>query len=167
MNLTEITRDRLAEEIGRLKHNWNSIEFWIPMSKAIKAFRDLVTLFDLVDEKQPSDVETLRELRVVFDKLMGRAIHRKLNTNTCSFISASSLISEDLGKVFWFPFSENVPFSWGDNDRTLVAVHRFGKHMDETVAELAGKLTEEQKREFELIRSALIILDTGYIDLES
>ena len=49
---------------------------------------------------------------------------------TCEFLEVSDLIPEDWVRLgFWSLVSESAPFSWGDNNRTLVTASDFLQHV--------------------------------------
>ena len=53
-----------------------------------------------------------------------------IKTETCEFVAVSTLIPENWVKSeFWSVVSENAPFSWGDNNRSLVTANNFLTHM--------------------------------------
>jgi len=47
---------------------------------------------------------------------------------TCDFILASDLVPKAWSSWFWAVISDSAPFSWGDNNRTLVTASRFAEH---------------------------------------
>ena len=51
---------------------------------------------------------------------------------TCEFVPATSLVPRSWGPWFWSQFSENAPFTWGDNNRSLVGFESFIEHAAET-----------------------------------
>lgn len=80
---------------------------------------------------------------------------------TCEFISATGLIPSHWTD-FWGSFSSNAPFSWGDNNRTLVTAEAFADHAQDLELESVygyGAVREWLKK----IRR----LGQTYIDLES
>jgi hypothetical protein len=65
---------------------------------------------------------------------------------------------------FWGKFSENAPFSWGDNNLTLVSSDRFKEH----ALSLKGDPDLEGFDFDRLERGLRFLLDSNiYIDLES
>lgn len=47
---------------------------------------------------------------------------------TCEFVPATSLVPRSWDSWFWSAFSENAPFTWGDNNRSLVDFRSFMDH---------------------------------------
>ena len=47
---------------------------------------------------------------------------------TCEFVPATSLVPRNWASWFWSAFSENAPFTWGDNNRSLVDFESFIEH---------------------------------------
>ena len=50
---------------------------------------------------------------------------------TCEFVPATSLVPRSWDSWFWSQFSENAPFTWGDNNRSLVDFESFIEHAAE------------------------------------
>jgi len=86
-----------------------------------------------------------------------------MNILTCKFVSASELVPVSWNEWFWEQFRDNAPFSWGDNNRTLISPFLFANHCEET---LIGdeEVTED---EFDKWISQVRSLGNIYIDLES
>jgi len=53
---------------------------------------------------------------------------RKVKVETCKFVCASDLVPKRWREWFWETISHNAPFSWGDNNRTLVDAVTFHDH---------------------------------------
>ena len=51
---------------------------------------------------------------------------------TCEFVPATKLVPRSWDSWFWEAFSENAPFTWGDNNRSLVDFESFIEHAAET-----------------------------------
>ena len=51
---------------------------------------------------------------------------------TCKFVPATSLVPRSWDSWFWAPFSENAPFTWGNNNRSMVDFESFIEHAAET-----------------------------------
>lgn len=84
-----------------------------------------------------------------------------VKTETCEFVAASDIVPPALAPEFWSEFSENAPFSWGDNNRTLVTASRFYDHCKAALGdELQGPETDE-------FYALLEIMGETYIDLEN
>lgn len=51
-----------------------------------------------------------------------------IKPQTAKFISLSDIVPKDWESWFYTAISEDAPFSWGDNNRTLVDAISFGHH---------------------------------------
>jgi hypothetical protein len=51
-----------------------------------------------------------------------------MKKKTCEYVEASTLVPEAWNS-FWGVISENAPFSWGDNNRSLVTASDFKRHV--------------------------------------
>ena len=77
---------------------------------------------------------------------------------TCEFIPVSQIIPPKLSKWFWDLVSEDAPFSWGDNNRSLVTASSFANFCQERLDDsLKSKKILDKFRE----------LGEMYIDLEN
>lgn len=54
---------------------------------------------------------------------------RKVQINTCRFVTVNDLIP-DSWDWFFEAVGEDAPFSWGDNNRSLVDVDTFYRHCE-------------------------------------
>ena len=52
---------------------------------------------------------------------------------SCDFVPATALIPRGWDAWFWEAISENAPFSWGDNNRSLVDFRSFINHAEEAL----------------------------------
>ena len=92
-----------------------------------------------------------------------------MKKQTCEFIEATTLIPNNWTNWFWGLISESAPFSWGDNNRSLVCCCDFLEHVKNMIdiddlIEDGCKITQEEYDEFcEKLES----LGTTYIDLEN
>lgn len=101
------------------------------------------------------------------------AITKKINgfkVNSCEYIEVSDLVPEEWKEWFFGFISEDAPFSWGDNNRTMVDVGSFADHCERRLENAVddGFVTESAvERWLKKIR----VLDTGadapYVDLEN
>jgi hypothetical protein len=78
--------------------------------------------------------------------------------HTCTYVRVSDLAPKAWRGWFWEQISDNAPFSWGDNDRTLVTASRFAAHCEQRLLYSMG-VRRFMKR--------LHALGETYIDLES
>lgn len=84
---------------------------------------------------------------------------------TCHFVAASKIVPEQWSGWFWEAFSANAPFSWGDNDRTLITARRFAEHAEEL--EFPGEENDATlRREYTHWVGSVYELNYMYIDLE-
>ena len=78
-------------------------------------------------------------------------------TTSCRFVAATSLVPRGWDKWFWSAISDNAPFSWGDNDHSLVNAQDFAKHCEERLDD-----SWKVKRFLRRVRALKV-----YIDLET
>ncbi len=81
-----------------------------------------------------------------------------MKVQTCEFVSATDLVPRSWDKWFWENISENAPFSWGDNNRSMVTASDFARHCEERLDD-----SPKIKRFLKKVRA----LGEMYIDLES
>lgn len=77
---------------------------------------------------------------------------------TCEFISATDLVPRSWDEWFWGLISEDAPFSWGVNNRSMVTAGDFADHCEERLDD-----SPKVKRFLKKLRE----LGEMYIDLES
>jgi hypothetical protein len=80
----------------------------------------------------------------------------------CCFVNASDIIPEEITREFWSVLSENAPFSWGDNNKSLVCAIDLAHHLRE-IEDNFGFPTET----LNAILQELDSLEETYVDLES
>jgi hypothetical protein len=81
-----------------------------------------------------------------------------MKVQTCEFISATDLVPKGWDKWFWEKISEDAPFSWGDNNRSMVTASYFALHCEERLDD-----SQKVRRFLKKVRA----LGEMYIDLES
>lgn len=54
-----------------------------------------------------------------------------MSIQTCKFIPATDIVPRHWDKWFWEAISNNAPFSWGDNNHSLVTANDFANHCQE------------------------------------
>lgn len=95
-----------------------------------------------------------------------------MKLSTCNYVKYSELF-KDLAELSEEFCNSDPPFSWGDNDRTLVFAAGICSHLKEHVKELdktsisgTPKLNEQMK---ELERRVAVLPDGAmeYVDLEN
>jgi hypothetical protein len=84
----------------------------------------------------------------------------------CEFVEASELVPRHWQEWFWSLVSENAPFSWGDNNRTLVTADSFLEHCESRLADVVDDQITSQE-ELDLFFRLLEGLGDTYIDLEN
>ena len=83
---------------------------------------------------------------------------KTIKVQTCDFVSATDIVPRGWDKWFWESISENAPFSWGDNNRSLVTANDFARHCEQCLDD-----SVKVKRFLKKVRD----LGDMYIDLES
>lgn len=91
---------------------------------------------------------------------------------TCEFVPATSLVPRRWDSWFWAAFSENAPFTWGDNNRSLVDFESFVVHAAETFSnreDLSARQNQAFSRWLERMAEYRDEAKHGpvYVDLES
>jgi len=88
-------------------------------------------------------------------------------TESCEFIPLSKALPSTPTVEFWSAISDNAPFSWGDNNRTLVTAARLLEHCrDRLEDDEPVQLTPFVVRAKEWMKDLQMLGDT-YIDLEN
>lgn len=94
-----------------------------------------------------------------------------------SFVDVHDLVPDGWSGSFWGAVSENAPFSWGDNNLSLVTASAFKDHVLRTLDPAEAEVDGEHllfdfmdvpvlRKEFEAFIAALEALGTGYVNLE-
>jgi len=89
------------------------------------------------------------------------------NVETTQYIPITQIVPEKWGCWFYDMLSNNAPFSWGDNNRTLITAERLANHAEECLdIELNedGDITQKEVDEW---IAEVRKLDPMYIDLEN
>ena len=81
-----------------------------------------------------------------------------MKVQTCEFVSATDLVPRRWNNWFWAQISDNAPFSWGDNNRSMVTASDFARHCEERLDD-----SVKVKRWLKKVRA----LGETYIDLEN
>ena len=99
--------------------------------------------------------------------ILRRVCHkRNVAVRATEFVEACELVPRKWDNWFWVAISENAPFSFGDNNRTLIDAQFFASHCEDVLANLndAESTTVGAKREWlKKVRR----LGQMYIDLEN
>lgn len=87
---------------------------------------------------------------------------------SCDFVPATALIPRSWDRWFWEAISENAPFSWGDNNRTLVDFRGFLNHAEEAL-ECADLVDSNVRRWLNRMNKWCDEAEAGgiYVDLEN
>lgn len=80
----------------------------------------------------------------------------------CCFVNASDIIPNEIEREFWRVLSENSPFSWGDNNKSLVCAIDLAHHIRE-IEENFGIPKETLNNILQELES----LEETYVDLEN
>lgn len=56
-----------------------------------------------------------------------------LNNQSCQFVPITDIVPESWKSWFFCAISEGAPFSWGDNNRTLVHATRLRQHIEDVL----------------------------------
>lgn len=83
-----------------------------------------------------------------------------------AFRPITSLVPDSWRDWFWALISDNAPFSWGDNDRTLVTASDFARHCEDRLLDAADDHEVPQAR-IDAFLESLRSLGEIYIDLEN
>ena len=84
----------------------------------------------------------------------------------CEFVEGTSLIPEGWDTWFWGRISEDAPFSWGDNNRSMVTACDFKRYCEERLLDAADEEGIPQE-DIDQFLEALESLDAMYVDLEN
>jgi hypothetical protein len=86
---------------------------------------------------------------------------------TCQFIEANELVPPEWTPWFWSAVSENAPFSWGDNNRSMITALDFAIHCEEALELHATSSSKVKSSEVTTFIKVLRSLGDMYIDLEN
>jgi len=88
-----------------------------------------------------------------------------MNTNVCEYIGLSRFLEKwDKGGEFMTYIGEGAPFTWGDNNHSLVDVDSFLRHANDALYLEYGDLCSEANG---FLRDIAKVPRHVYIDLES
>ena len=87
-----------------------------------------------------------------------------IRIQACAFVSISDVLSPHLTTQgerdqFWALISENAPFSWGDNNRSMVTASSLANHIQDR--------QDIAMRGYGYLMRSLLDLGELYVDLES
>jgi hypothetical protein len=78
--------------------------------------------------------------------------------HACEYVCGTDIVPRRWDKWFWAQVSDNAPFSWGDNNHSLVTASDFARHCEERLDD-----SIKVKRWLKTVRA----LGETYIDLEN
>jgi hypothetical protein len=85
------------------------------------------------------------------------------SVENCAFVPVSKIVPRETNEWFFEALSENAPFSWGDNDRTMISAPRFLIRALEVVegSEESGReeFGEQLVRSMEALEKENILID--------
>ena len=84
-----------------------------------------------------------------------------------TFLPATTVIPRDWDDFFWAVIAENAPFSWGDNEHTLIRTYRLADHIDYVFYDEHLISSGEKKNLLKLLEDLENIHGIKYIDMES
>lgn len=89
-----------------------------------------------------------------------------MKIQTCNYVEATSLVPEQWVGWFWATISDNAPFSWGDNNRSMVTASSFRQHCEDRLLDASD---DEGVPQEEIDQFLQVLMDLGeiYIDLEN
>jgi hypothetical protein len=90
---------------------------------------------------------------------------RNMKIETCTFIPLTQLVPKKWNDWFYGEVSQDAPFSWGDNNRTLITASRLADHVQDKVL-----YHHRHTKENNAIRKWIVgvrALDSIFIDLEN
>jgi len=87
-----------------------------------------------------------------------KTLTETIRVRMCEFVSSTDLVPRGWHDWFWEAISENAPFSWGDNNRSMVTASSFADHCEKRLED-----SPKVKRFLKKVRA----LREMYIDLES
>lgn len=96
-------------------------------------------------------------------------MNKNLTIETCEFVPITSIVPKEWGGWFYTSISENAPFSWGDNNRTMVDAQSFANHVDEVFSYQDGQQSADIEKYQDAFYDTLNYLGAKriYIDLEN
>ena len=94
---------------------------------------------------------------------------KDLQINTLKSVAVSQIIPVDWKDWIWTELSDDAPFSWGDNNHSLVDAIGFGDHLDSVLKcqddeEIQETIKEHRPAIFDIIN--YLHANQIYIDVE-
>jgi hypothetical protein len=93
---------------------------------------------------------------------------KDLHIDTLKSVGVTQIIPDDWKNWIWTELSDGAPFSWGDNNHSLVDAFGFGDHLDSILDSQDEELQETIKEHRPAITDTLNYLFNHniYVDLE-
>ena len=99
-------------------------------------------------------------------QVIAEAEGERVDRRTCEFVPATELVPREWDPWFWAKISDSAPFSWGDNNRTMVCANDFKRHCEDRLLDASD---DEGVPQDEIDRFLATLGELGdlYIDLEN
>ena len=93
---------------------------------------------------------------------------KDLQIDTLKSVGVSQIIPEQWQDFIWTGLSDDAPFSWGDNNHSLVDAFSFGDHLDSVLDYYEDDYSEQIKEYRPAVFDTINYLESNkiYIDLE-
>lgn len=96
--------------------------------------------------------------------VMPSALLSAPEVQSCGFVESSSLVPQSWASWFWGLISDSAPFSWGENNRSLVCACDFARHCRDRLLDAPDGV---EQSEIDAFLASLDSLGSTYIDLEN
>jgi hypothetical protein len=97
--------------------------------------------------------------------------YNNIAVKACLFVELSDLVPSNWEDWFWSAISDSAPFSWGDNNRSLVCASDFKDHAENVISMFSSDYDEDvdapTQHEIDDFINKLNDLGNTYIDLEN
>ena len=87
---------------------------------------------------------------------------KRIKVRTTEFVHVTDLVPKKWNSWFWELISENAPFTWGDNNRSMVTAECFADHCEQRLDD--APVSQSAIREW---LKKIYKLGQMYIDLEN
>lgn len=93
---------------------------------------------------------------------------KDLQIDTLKSVGVTQIIPEQWEDFIWTGLSDDAPFSWGDNNHSLVDAFSFGEHLDSVLDYYEDDYSEQIKEYRQAVFDTINYLEANkiYIDLE-
>lgn len=100
------------------------------------------------------------------DTLLTKTSDNPPPAKSCSFVEATSLVPPGWATWFWVKISQDAPFSWGDNNRSMVLACDFKNHCEDRLSDVASE-EDVPQADIDQFLQLVESLGTAYVDLEN